>query len=86
MLAAIYALRQLGPAAVIAAAPVMSRQARQILAEAADQCECVAVPEPFFGVGMHYLDFQQTSDEEVRAVLRRAASRAERQAIHADRR
>ena len=71
MLAGVYALRQLGPAAVIAAAPVMSRQAYRTLAGAADQCVCVAMPEPFYGVGMHYRDFEQTSDEEVRAVLQR---------------
>ena len=86
MLAAIYALRQLGPAAVIAAAPVMSASAYRMLAEAADQCECVAVPEPFYGVGMHYLDFQQTSDEEVRAVLRRFGARDDRGVAYADHR
>jgi predicted phosphoribosyltransferase len=84
MLAAVYALRQLGPARVIAAAPVMSRQAHRILTEAADQCECVAVPEPFYGVGIHYLDFQQTTDDEVRTVLRRFGSSAERSVLHAD--
>jgi predicted phosphoribosyltransferase len=74
MLAAVYALRQLGPADAIAAAPVMSRQAYRTLAGAADQCVCVAMPEPFYGVGMHYRDFEQTSDEEVRAVLQRGDS------------
>jgi putative phosphoribosyl transferase len=64
----------------------MSRQAYRALGAAADQCECVALPEPFFGVGMHYLDFQQTSDEEVRAVLRRARSLGEGEALYADQR
>lgn len=83
MLAGVYALRQLGPAAVIAAAPVMSRQAYRTLAQAADQCECVGMPEPFYGVGMHYLDFEQTSDEEVRALLRRGNSTDDRSVLHA---
>jgi predicted phosphoribosyltransferase len=83
MLAGVYALRQLGPAAVIAAAPVMSRQAYRTLAEAADHCVCVGMPEPFYGVGMHYLDFEQTSDEVVRAVLRRDGSTAERSVLDA---
>jgi putative phosphoribosyl transferase len=74
MLAGIHALRQFGPAAVIAAAPVMAREAYRTLAQTADQCECVAIPEPFYGVGVHYFDFTQTSDEEVRGVLRRLAS------------
>jgi predicted phosphoribosyltransferase len=75
MLAGVHALRQLGPATVIAAAPVMAREAYRTLAAAADLCECVAMPEPFYGVGAHYRDFSQTTDEEVRAVLRRLATR-----------
>jgi putative phosphoribosyl transferase len=73
MLAGVHALRQLGPAAVIAAAPVMAREAYRMLAQAADGCECLAVPEPFQGVGTYYEDFSQTSDEEVRGILRRFA-------------
>lgn len=69
MLAAIGALRRLEPAAIVAAAPVMSRQARASLVRAADACECVSEPEPFFGVGSWYEDFSQTSDDEVRALL-----------------
>jgi predicted phosphoribosyltransferase len=86
MLAGVYALRQLGPAAVIAAAPVMSREAHRMLADAADQCECVALPEPFHGVGLYYLDFAQTSDDEVRDVLRRGAEQSARVGSHAGRR
>jgi len=86
MLAGVHALRQLGPAAVIAAAPVMAREAYGTLAAAADRCECVAVPEPFYGVGMYYRDFSQTTDEEVRGVLRRFATwTPDRQAQHAGR-
>jgi predicted phosphoribosyltransferase len=29
------------------------------------------VPEPFHAVGLHYEDFRQTTDEEVRALLAR---------------
>jgi predicted phosphoribosyltransferase len=73
MLACVHALRQLGPTAVIAAAPVMAPEAYRALGRAADGCECVAVPEPFYGVGAYYEDFSQTSDEEVRGILRRFA-------------
>ena len=73
MLAGVHALRQLAPAAIIAAAPVMARQAHRMLAAATDRCECVAMPEPFYGVGMHYEDFAQTSDAEVRSILHRFA-------------
>lgn len=84
MLAGVHALRQLGPAAVIAAAPVMSHDAYQMLARAADECECVALPEPFGGVGMFYRDFSPTSDHEVQEVLGRFESPArDGQASHA---
>ena len=43
----------------------MAREAYRTLAAAADRCECVAVPEPFYGVGAQYRDFSQTTDEEV---------------------
>ena len=74
MLAGVHALRQLGPAAVLVAAPVMAHSAKRALERAADGCEYVALPEPFYGVAVHYGDFTQTSDEEVRDSLRRLAS------------
>jgi len=69
MLAAVHALREFRPASIIVAAPVMAADAARTLSRAADACERVAVPEPFYGVGMHYDDFTQTSDEEVRRLL-----------------
>jgi predicted phosphoribosyltransferase len=69
MLAAIRALRQQGPATLVAAAPVMSVSARADLAREADACVCVATPEPFRGVGAWYRDFSQTSDAEVLGLL-----------------
>ena len=84
MLAGVHALRQLGPSAVIVAAPVMAHTARRALERAADGCEYVALPEPFYGVGMHYADFSQTPDEEVREILRRFATRSfDPEAAHA---
>jgi putative phosphoribosyl transferase len=74
MLAAIHALRQHGPGAIIAAAPVMSESAWHMLSRAADRCEAVAIPEAFQAVGMWYHDFSQTTDEEVRTLLRHATA------------
>jgi predicted phosphoribosyltransferase len=74
MLAAVYALREHHPAAIIAAAPVMSREAMHELMRAADRCESVVVPEPFLAVARWYRDFEQTTDQEVRALLRRAST------------
>lgn len=73
MLAGVHALRQLGPAEVVVAAPVMAHQAHEMLAREVG-CECVAIPTPFCGVGAYYTDFAQTSDDEVRSILHRSAS------------
>ena len=76
MLAGVMALRELGPATIIAAAPVMSREAARALTETANGCEFVARPDPFLGVGAHYIDFTQTTDETVRQLLAAARSRS----------
>ena len=69
MRAAIVALRQLGPKSIIAALPVASLEALSLLRTAANECACLIAPEPFYGVGMWYRDFTQTTDEEVRRLL-----------------
>jgi putative phosphoribosyl transferase len=43
-----------------------------------DEIICAATPEPFWGVGLWYHDFSQTTDEEVRDLLERAR-KSERQ-------
>jgi predicted phosphoribosyltransferase len=80
MIAAVRAVRALGAGRVVAAAPVMSAQARAAILRVADACEAVAYPEPFLGVGVHYADFAQTTDDEVRerlAAARHDASEAD---------
>lgn len=72
MLAAVHALRQHGPSAIIVAAPVMSESARRMLSRAADWCEAVAVPESFRVVGAWYHNFAQTTDDEIRTLLQGA--------------
>ena len=74
MRVAIEAVRRLGTAKVIVAAPVMSLEALDSFRRLADGCECVAAPEPFGSVGVYYEDFSQTSDDEVRTLLTRHAS------------
>jgi len=75
MLVAVDALRELGPRSIVAAIPVASREAFTLLASAADWCECLAQPEPFYGVGLWYRDFTETSDAEVRTLLAAARRR-----------
>jgi len=69
MRAAVVAVRQLGASEIIVALPVASREAASMLAASADRCLCLFEPEPFYGVGLWYQGFSQTSDEEVRAAL-----------------
>jgi predicted phosphoribosyltransferase len=75
MVAALRAIKALRPARIVAAAPVMSPSVRTELLRHAHVCESVITPEPFLGVGAWYDDFLQTTDEEVRALLREAHSR-----------
>lgn len=72
MRAAVGALRQRQPAAIIVAVPVAASATCEALRWAADDCVCVAQPDPFYGVGLWYQDFSQTTDDEVRALLEAA--------------
>lgn len=72
MLAGLRALKEYRPATLIAAAPVMSQSAQTDLSQTADACVTVATPEPFYGVGVWYDDFTQTTDAEVLAILEQA--------------
>ncbi|MHB1862797.1 MAG: phosphoribosyltransferase [Gemmatimonadaceae bacterium] len=76
MLAAVAAVRTRHPSRVIVATPVASMEACDAVRREADDCVCVSVPDPFYGVGLWYLDFTQTTDEEVQRVL--ATARAAR--------
>ena len=69
MSAAVTALRRRDPRAIVVAAPVAARSACAALGRVADACICVAIPEPFYGVGQWYSDFEQTTDEQVRELL-----------------
>ena len=73
--AAVLALASLRPARIVAALPVAPPDARGRLGDAVDEFVCVATPPNFMAVGQFYADFGQTSDDEVRALLDRAADR-----------
>jgi predicted phosphoribosyltransferase len=70
MRAAVAALRALGPARIVVAAPVASHEACELVAEEADDVVCLYRPEAFFAVGAWYDRFDQTTDDEVRALMR----------------
>jgi putative phosphoribosyl transferase len=69
MLAAVRYVKSLQPASVVVAVPVASRQACQLLTMDAGDCVCLATPEPFHGVGVWYVDFRQTTDQDVERLL-----------------
>jgi putative phosphoribosyl transferase len=73
MLAAIAALRQRGPARIVVAVPAAARQTCTRIAREVDEIICLAMPDPFLAVGHWYHSFSQTTDDEVRDLLRRAA-------------
>ncbi len=73
MRAAIQALRLKKPGRIVVAVPVAAAPTREELASLVDQMVCYATPEPFYSVGFWYDDFSQTSDDEIRALLKRAA-------------
>jgi len=72
--AAAQALRQQQPARIIVAVPVSAPQTCNEYRIGVDEIICAITPEPFFGVGQWYLDFSQTTDEEVHDLLERARS------------
>jgi putative phosphoribosyl transferase len=76
MRAAAQALRQQGPARVVVAVPVAAEESCQELGSQVDEIVCSVTPEPFYGVGMWYEDFSQTTDAEVRDLLARAGGGA----------
>lgn len=70
MKAAIAAIRTRKPKKIIAAAPVASKDTCDEIGSQQDNlCICAITPEPFYGVGMWYQDFDQTTDEEVVEIL-----------------
>ena len=58
---------------VIAAVPVASVEAWEVLAGEADEVVCLATPEPFYAVGLWYEEFPQVTDDEVRGMLAQSA-------------
>jgi predicted phosphoribosyltransferase len=73
MRAAVKALRQQGAAKIVVAVPVGPPDTCHEIEEQADETICLSTPEFFQAVGQYYEDFSQTTDEDVRELLGRAA-------------
>jgi erythromycin esterase-like protein/predicted phosphoribosyltransferase len=75
MRAGALALREGNPAWLVGAVPVASRGVCDAMDDVVDEMVCAETPEPFYAVGLWYDDFGQTTDDEVRHHLARAARR-----------
>lgn len=75
-LAAVQVARHRGAASIILAVPVISAASARELAHHVDQLVYVTAPTDFVAVGQFYVNFSQTSDDEVASVLRTAAQAA----------
>jgi len=73
MRAAVKALRQREVAKIVVAVPVGPPDTCHEIEEQADETICLSTPEFFQAVGQYYDDFSQTTDEDVRELLGRAA-------------
>jgi len=73
MRAAVRALRLRNPSGIAVAVPIGSRDTCDQFRPEVEEVVCGHTPEPFHAVGAWYLDFTQTTDDEVRELLDRAA-------------
>lgn len=73
MRTAIISLEAHDPAWVVMAVPTAPPSTFRQLESEVDEAVAVMTPEPFYGVGQWYLDFSQTTDEEVIALLKEAS-------------
>ncbi len=72
MRAAVRALRQSNPKRIVVAVPVGAADTCRSLRTDADEVICLHAPESFYSVSTWYQEFAQTSDDEVRRLLRAA--------------
>ncbi|HZQ42211.1 MAG TPA: phosphoribosyltransferase [Acidobacteriaceae bacterium] len=77
MRAAVEALRHSQPKEIVVTVPVAARETCEELKRHADAIVCLFTPFDFVAVGQWYKRFEQTSDEEVRLLLERAAERTD---------
>ncbi|MCI0394568.1 MAG: phosphoribosyltransferase [Chloroflexi bacterium] len=71
MRAAVAGVRAQDPAAVVVAVPTAAPETCERFEDEVDEIVCAETPQPFYGVGLWYQNFSQTTDEEVKSLLRR---------------
>lgn len=77
MQAAVAALKQEHPRAIVVAVPVAAPETCAAFQREVDDVVCVLTPEPFHAVGVWYDNFSQTTDEEVYQLLHAARLRSQ---------
>jgi predicted phosphoribosyltransferase len=75
MMAAIHAVRMQAPERIVVAVPVAPRETVEDMSMQVDEVICPLIPEWMMSIGYWYLDFSQTSDEEVIDLMQRAWQR-----------
>jgi predicted phosphoribosyltransferase len=75
MMAAIQAVRLQAPARIVVAVPVAPVDTAEALRSEVDEVICTLTPEWMMSIGYWYLNFSQTSDDEVIDLLRQAWQR-----------
>jgi predicted phosphoribosyltransferase len=73
MQAAVAGLESHVPGAIVIAVPTAAPETCEAFQDRVDEIVCAFTPQPFHGVGMWYENFEQTTDEEVQALLNEAA-------------
>lgn len=63
--AALQSVRNAGSKKLVLAIPVAPADTLSLLREKVDELVCIHAPEIFYAVGQFYVDFEQTSDDEV---------------------
>jgi len=69
---ALRALARRGPSKRVLAVPVAPADTIAELTPEVDEVVCLEMPEPFYAIGNHYMDFHQLDDDEVMAYLDQA--------------
>jgi putative phosphoribosyl transferase len=85
MRAAVNAVRQEQPRAVVVAVPVAAPVTCREFRGAVNDIVCLRTPSEFSAVGLWYEDFSQTTDEEVRELLSHDTTRRDSHDLHARR-
>jgi len=83
MRAAIRAIRQDHPVAIVVAVPVAAPETCRTFQHDVDKIVCLRTPSGFSAVGQWYEDFSQTTDDEVRELLSHDTTRRDSHDAHA---